>query len=113
MRQRQPLRELARRFIGRLAVEGHHRGGNAGPPAKLRAPPVTDERHLDLVRAPANDFFVSMNRHVLFLCEGELRAGDEFYALRAIKQAKRIAKAPAPPHRARSTRLIRAEKNFR
>jgi hypothetical protein len=36
----------------------------------LRAPPVADERDLNLVRAPANNLVVAMNGHVV-LSESE------------------------------------------
>jgi hypothetical protein len=65
MRQCEPLGQLSRRFVWRLPIEGHHRRRHAGPSPQLRAPSVADERDLDLVRAPANDFFESMNDHVV------------------------------------------------
>jgi hypothetical protein len=65
MGERQPLGQLPRRFIRRLPIEGHHRRGDARPSPQLRTPSVVDGRDLDLVRAPANDFFVSMNVHVI------------------------------------------------
>ena len=64
VRQGQPLRELPRRFIGRLPVEGHHRGRDARRATQLSAPPVADRRDLYLVRTTANGFFETMNCHV-------------------------------------------------
>jgi hypothetical protein len=65
VRQCEPLRELASRFIGRPAVKRHHGCGHPRRTPELCAPPVADGRHLDLVRTPANGFFEAMNCHVV------------------------------------------------
>ena len=82
MRECQPLGELARRFIGGLSVERHHRGRHARQPAELGTPSLADARDLDLVRAPADDFFESMHRHNVLSREGEFRVGVEVPILR-------------------------------
>lgn len=64
VRQRQPLGQQTGRFIGRLAVKGHHRGRHAWAALQLRPPPVADGRDLDVVCAPANGLFKMMNDHV-------------------------------------------------
>jgi hypothetical protein len=70
MRERQPRGQLAGRLLWGLAVEGHHRGGQARLPAKLGAPPVADGRYLYLVRTPADRFFEVVN--------GQLSGGSPF-----------------------------------
>jgi hypothetical protein len=49
------------RFIWRLTVKGHERGGHSGYPSNLRAPAITDERHFDLIRTPADRFLEAVN----------------------------------------------------
>ena len=75
----QPAEKLAGGFVWRLAVEGHHRCRHARSAAKLGAPPVADRRHLNLVRAAANDFFEVMNDHVC-VCPKGLRAATILFA---------------------------------
>ena len=64
VRQREPLRQLPRGLVRRLAVERHHRGWHAGQSLQLGPPPVAGARHLDLVRTAANGLFETMNCHV-------------------------------------------------
>jgi hypothetical protein len=79
VRERQPAEELARRFIGRLAIKGHHGSRYPRSAAQLRPPPVADGRHLYLVRAPANGFFKVMNDHVSVV-RRRLRAATILFA---------------------------------
>jgi hypothetical protein len=65
MRQRQPVSQLSRRFVRGGAIKRHHRCRHPGPPPQLRTPSVADGRHFDLVRAPANGLFESVNDHVV------------------------------------------------
>jgi hypothetical protein len=69
MGERQPLGEVLGGFVRRLPIKGHHRRRHAVPPPQLRTPSVADGHDLDLVRAPANHFFKSMNGHVIFVRE--------------------------------------------
>jgi hypothetical protein len=110
MRQRQPLRQLARGLVRRSPVKRHHGGGHAGAAAQLRPPPVADGRHLDLVHAPANGFFEAMNGHV---CDVRVEKGSErrFYASPRRDQAKRDAKGASTARSARD-RSRRAQKNI-
>lgn len=64
MGERQPLGEMARRFVGRLAVERHHGSGHARHPTQVRPPSIADGHHFDMVRPPANAFFKTMNSHM-------------------------------------------------
>jgi hypothetical protein len=89
--QRQPLGQLARGLVGRRAVKRHHRGRHSRAAAQLRPPPVTDGRHFDLVRTPADSFFEAMNDHVV-CCPGGVGKKGRFYASRRRDQAKRDAK---------------------
>lgn len=63
VRQGEPVRQLARRFVWRLSVERHHRRRDARDAAQLGAPPVADGCYLDVVRAPADGFFETMHGH--------------------------------------------------
>ena len=79
------LSMLGRRF----AIERHHRRWDARCASQLRTPAVTDRHDLDMVRTPADDFFETMNGHVVVsVCERE----PPSYASHADDQAKRIAK---------------------
>jgi hypothetical protein len=73
MSQRQPLGELKRRFVGRLAVKRHHRCWHAGHSAQLRTPAIAHSGHFDLVRATADGFFVAMNNHGIVSGLGTVR----------------------------------------
>ena len=64
MRKRQPGSQAAGRFLGGLAVEGHHGGRHARVSPELGTPPVADGHHLDLVRTPADSFFEMVNDHL-------------------------------------------------
>lgn len=99
MGKRQPLGEMARRFVGRLAVERHHRSGHARHPTQVRPPPIADGHHFDMVRPPANAFFKTVNSHVKR--SEKLKRGDGWrsYSLLKSDQAKRRAKA----HQQRAT----------
>ena len=74
MRKRQPFHQLSRGFFGSFSVERHHRRRKARRAAELRAPSVADGSYLDLVRPPADDFLVAMNRHS-FSMSGVSEAG--------------------------------------
>ena len=111
MRQREPLGQLPRRFVRRLPVEGHHRRRYAGPSPQLSTPSVADGRDLNLVRAPANDFFKSMNDHVILsakkVCSRDviLRSG-RCHASEAAREGRAVR------DRSGSTRTIAAKKYF-
>ena len=92
MRERQPTRQQLSGFIGRTAVERHHRGRDTRGAPQLRTPAVADGRDFDLVRAPANGFLEAMNCHVLSMSGGS-ESGLKFYAPVVIDQAKARAKA--------------------
>ena len=64
VRERQPLSQLAGRFLWSLSIEGHHRSGHAWLSGQLSTPPVTDGHHFDVVRTPTNGFFEKMNVHL-------------------------------------------------
>lgn len=89
--QRQPLRQLPRGLVRRRTVKRHHRGWHPGAAAQLRTPPVTDGRHFDLVRTPADSLFEAMNDHVVIV-RMEWESEGRFYASRQRDQAKRDAK---------------------
>ena len=91
VRQRQPLRQLVRGLVGRLAVERHHGRGHARSAAQLRPPPVADVRDLNLVRPSADSLFEAMNDHVV-CCPGGVRGERRFYASWPCDQAKRDTK---------------------
>lgn len=63
MSQCQPLQQLARGFVRRLAVKRHHCRRHPRSAAQLRTPPVPNRRRLYLVRATADNFFEMMNGH--------------------------------------------------
>ena len=65
----QPLGQLPRRLVGRGSVKRHHGRWHARQSPELRAPSVADGRYLDVVRAPANSLFESMNVHVVCVRE--------------------------------------------
>jgi hypothetical protein len=69
VRQRQPLGELVRSFVGCLTIKRHHRGWHAGRAPQLGAPPIAHRRDFDLVRATTDGFFEAMNIHVCQLSE--------------------------------------------
>jgi hypothetical protein len=65
----QPFGQLVRRLVRRRSVKRHHGCWHAWQSLELRAPSVADGRYLDVVRAPANSLFESMNDHVVFVRE--------------------------------------------
>jgi hypothetical protein len=111
MSQRKPLGQLSRRFVRRLPIEGHHRRRHAGPSPQLRAPSVADGRDLDLVRTPANDFFESMNDHVMFFRE-EGCSRDVILRSARARASEAAREGDALRSWSRHTRGIDAKKNF-
>jgi hypothetical protein len=67
MRQREPFRELSGGLVRAGPVKRHHRRRHARAPAQLGTPPVADGRDLNVVHAPANGLFKTMDGHV---CNG-------------------------------------------
>ena len=64
VRQCQPLCQALSSFVRRGSENGIIAVGKTGRAAQLCAPSVTDGRHFDVVRAPANGFVEAMNCHV-------------------------------------------------
>ena len=103
MRQGKPLRQLSRRFIGGVPVEGHHGRWDTWRTQQLCTPAVGDGHHLYEVRAPADGFFKAMNGHdAIFWRRGD---GGRSYASAAADQAKGDAKTAST---ALGTRSIEA-----
>ena len=95
MREGKPLRQLSRRFIGGMPVEGHHGRWDTWRTQQLRTPAVGDGYDLYEVRAPADGFFETVNGHsAIFERSGD---GGRSYASAAADQAKRDAKAASTP----------------
>ena len=107
--QRQPLHELAGGLVGGMPVEGHHRRRHARRSSQLRAPSVADGRNLDLVGAPANGLFETMNDHLL-VPEGG--TSDRSYVSCGGDQAKLIAKPALTSTTRRGQEQSRAKKNY-
>ena len=62
----EPIAQVGRRLVGRLAVEGHHRGGDAGDPHNPGAPTFFgDPCHLNEVTTAGNDSFKTMPHDIL------------------------------------------------
>jgi len=58
----EPVTQLSGRFVGRLAVERHHRGRSAWNALDVRTPLTgTDTRDLDPVLTAVDGFVVSVN----------------------------------------------------
>jgi hypothetical protein len=66
MGEGEPVGQLLRRLVRGGAIKRHHRCRHPGLPPQLRTPSVADGHHFDLVRAPANGLFESMNDHVVW-----------------------------------------------
>jgi hypothetical protein len=71
MRERQPVGQLPRGFVGGLPVKRHHGGRHTGGTKELCAPAVADGRDLYQIRAPADGFFEAMCRcsHSVIRCD--------------------------------------------
>ena len=110
MGQDQPLRQKARGFVGGLAVKRHHGGRHAGTTAQLGTPPVGYVHDLDLVRAPANSLFETMNRHVCDV-RGGVKDERRFYASLTRDQAKGETKR-ASTGQSREDRALGGPKNI-
>ena len=111
MRQRKPFGELAGGLVRARAVERHHRRRHARASAQLGPPPVADGRDLDVVHAPANGLFETMNGHV---CSDpvKVRKRRRSYAVVTTDQAKGGAKATTGSVRAPRTFLNSPENYF-
>src|SRR5262245_18953545 len=56
MIERELAAELLARFVGRVAVERHHRARTAGNPGDLRAPFLSNRRYFDAVLTAIDGF---------------------------------------------------------
>jgi hypothetical protein len=95
MRERQPRGQLVGRLLWGLAVEGHHRSGDARRPAKLGAPPVADGHHLYVVRTPADRFFEMVN--------GQLSGGSTLKSGATVILRSRHVRSSEADHEGAST----------
>jgi hypothetical protein len=61
MGQAKPICQLLGGLVWCLPVERHHGRWHPGAAQQLRAPPVADGHHLDVVRTAANSLLKAMN----------------------------------------------------
>ena len=90
VRERQPVRQLSRRLVGRLPVEGHHRSRHPRRAPQLCTPSVAHRRHVNLVRTSANRLFEAMHVHECLCPERKARvasAVDLTHSFGAIKRS--------------------------
>src|ERR1700674_4247185 len=87
----EPVRQMGGRLVRRLAVEGHHRGRDAGTPLQLRAPALLlDPRHLDEVAAARTHSFKPMLHDDDTFRKSWKEEQREFYASVDFDQANKV-----------------------
>jgi hypothetical protein len=98
----EPLAQLSGGLVGRVAIERHQRGRDAGCLDDAGAPSIeVDEGDLNQIGAPRNGFFEAMwaCTHREWLRRFLLFWDVAFYASGAANQAKRHAKLACTVHR--------------
>jgi hypothetical protein len=90
----EPVAQIRCCLVGRLAVEGHHRGWDARNPDEMRTPAFFgDPRHFNDEGSAGNNSFETVV-HGVYVSEVKTKEEQKgFYAVSVAKQAKRSTKA--------------------